>query len=125
MKKILIILLLFSVTLYAKSGIKFNTLEHDFGSISQDSIVTARFTFRNTGNSVLVIERVRTSCGCTSVFLSSQKLNPGEQGTLEIAFDSMGYSGSVTRSITVYTNDPSNKEVRLKIRANVLEADDK
>ena len=125
MKKILIILLLSSVALYGKSGIKFNTLEHNFGSISQDSVVTARFTFRNTGNSVLVIERVRTSCGCTSVLLSSRKLNPGEQGTLEIAFDSMGYSGRVTRSITVYTNDPSNKEVRLKIRANVLETDDK
>lgn len=125
MKKILVIILLSSVTLYAKSGIKFDRVVHDFGSIQQDTIVNVTFTFKNTGSSVLVIERIKTGCGCTNTNLSKKELKPGEQGTLEIAFDSAGYSGKVTRTITVYTNDPDEKEVKLKISANVIEPGDK
>lgn len=125
MKKILMIILLSSVALYAKSGIKFDKVVHDFGSIQQDTIVNVTFTFKNTGSSVLVIERIKTGCGCTNTNLSKKELKPGEQGTLEIAFDSAGYSGKVTRTITVYTNDPDEKEVKLKISANVIEPGDK
>jgi hypothetical protein len=50
---------------------------------------------------------------------AKRNLNPGEQGTLEIAFDSAGYSGKVTRTITVCTNVPESREVKLKIIANV------
>lgn len=120
MKKFITILIVLSAaTLYAKSGIKFDRVVHDFGSIQQDTVVTVTFTFKNTGSSVLVIERIKTSCGCTNTSLSKKELNPGEQGTLEIAFDSAGYSGKVTRTITVCTNVPESKEVKLKIIANV------
>src|SRR5512145_1240724 len=125
MKKTIIMILLLSTALYARSGIKFDKVEHDFGTVPQDSVVTATFTFKNTGNSVLVIERIKTGCGCTSTLLSKKELNPGEQGTLEIAFDSAGYNGIVTRTISVFTNDPGNKEVKLKIKVNVLETGDK
>ncbi len=126
MKKIItIIMVLFATAVYAKSGIKFDKLVHDFGSIQQDTVVKAAFTFKNTGGSVLVIDRVKTSCGCTNTMLSKKELKPGEQGTLEIAFDSAGYSGKVTRTITVFTNDPENKEVKLKIIATVIEQGDK
>lgn len=125
MKKILAVILLLTVAAYAKSGIKFDRLEYDFGSIQQASVVIAKFTFKNTGNSTLVIERIKTGCGCTSTLLSKKELNPGEQGTIEIAFDSEGYSGQVTRTVSVFTNDPANKEVKLKIKAYVIETGDK
>lgn len=125
MKKILAVILLLTVAAYAKSGIKFDRLEYDFGSIQQASVVIAKFTFKNTGNSTLVIERIKTGCGCTSTLLSKKELNPGEQGSIEIAFDSEGYSGQVTRTVSVFTNDPANKEVKLKIKAYVIETGDK
>ncbi|HQO40768.1 MAG TPA: DUF1573 domain-containing protein [Spirochaetota bacterium] len=122
MKKIfLAITILAAVSLYARSGIKFDRVAHDFGSVQPDTVVTAAFSFKNTGSSVLVIERVRTACGCTNTMLTRKELKPGEQGLLEIAFDSAGYSGRVTRTVTVYTNDPDNREIRLKITANVME----
>jgi len=124
-KTITLILILLAVSLQAKSGIKFDKYIHDFGDVPQSVIVVAKFTFRNTGNSVLVIERIRTSCGCTSTMLSKKELNPGESGILEISFDTEGYSGSITRAITVYTNSPARKEVKLKIKANVTEVGDK
>lgn len=120
-KLIFVLIILTAVSLYAKSVIKFDKLVHDFGSIQQETVVKAVFTYKNTGGSVLVIDRVKTSCGCTNTMLSKKELKPGEQGTLEIAFDSAGYSGKVTRTITVFTNAPENKEVKLKIIANVLE----
>jgi hypothetical protein len=121
MKKLLLLILLSSTALYAKSGIKFDKVAHDFGSIQQNTVVRAAFSFKNTGNSLLVIDRVRTACGCTNTMLSEKELRPGEQGLLEIAFDSAGYKGKITRTVTVYTNDPDNREIKLKITANVLE----
>lgn len=126
MKKYLtVLLLLFAVSLYAKSTVKFDRLEHDFGMVQQETVVKATFTFKNTGNTLLVIERVKTSCGCTGTLLSSSELKPGEQGMLEISFDSGGYSGTIIRTITVLTNDPSHKEVKIHIKANVIESGDK
>lgn len=122
MKKILFIILLASMAAYAKSGISFDRTEFDFGTIQEGATPIATFTFRNTGNSVLVIERIKTSCGCTSTLLSKKELDPGEQGVLEITFDSEGYNGLITRTITVLTNDPANKEVKLKIKATVTGA---
>ncbi len=124
-KTILLIMVFLSSALYARSAVRFDRVVHDFGTIPQSTIVNATFSFKNTGGSPLVIERVKTSCGCTNTNLSKKELKPGEQGTLEIAFDSEGYSGKVTRTITVYTNDPENSEVKLKIVANVTDAGDK
>lgn len=125
MKKIITVAtILFSLSLYARSGIKFNSLEHDFGTIQQETVVRFTFLFMNTGNSPLIIERVKTSCGCTGTLLSSKELKPGEQGSLEITFDSGNDIGLTTRTISIFTNDPANKVVKIKIKANIIAAGD-
>lgn len=114
------IIFLLATALYAKPWIKFEKREHDFGTMKQDTLATATFNFKNTGDSILKIERIKSSCGCTSTLLSKDELNPGEQGTLEITFDSGDYNGEIIRTIQVFTNDPDRKVVKLKIRANVV-----
>ncbi len=124
MKKLISVIILFlSVTLFAKPEVMFNSTVHDFGKVTRENVVKTVFNFKNTGNSVLIIDRVKTGCGCTGTLLNKKELQKGEDGSIEITFDSSDYIGSVEKTIYVYTNDPAHKVIKLKIIADVVETD--
>lgn len=92
----------------------------DFGTITSGEVVSHSFKFKNSGNGVLIIKDVIPSCGCTTSKLSSKMLKPGEEGFVEVVFDSKGWYGSQYKSITLRTNSPiMDKSVTIK--ANVVE----
>jgi len=66
------------------------------------------FTFAVTNHapSRITIERVETSCGCTIADIPSEPwpLEPGEGGLLKVEFDARGKSGTLTKTILVYTS---------------------
>jgi hypothetical protein len=97
----------------------FDTLEHDFGTIIEGERVVCYFDYINHGGSDLVITSVDATCGCTTPGWSSEPLKPGESESLELIFDASGRSGSQRKIVTVQSN-ASNKQVRLTIRANVI-----
>ncbi len=100
--------------------IVFSEDEWDFGDIKEGKIVSHIFKFQNKGNAELVIEKVETSCGCTAVLLSRNRLKPGEKGEIKATFNSRGFEGRVTKYIFVRSNDPKNSFKQLKITANIL-----
>lgn len=65
------------------------------------------FTFRLTNASPeeVIIENVKTSCGCTIAKMPSQPwpLKPGEDGELVINMDLRGKSGTLIKGVVVYT----------------------
>ncbi|MCP2597244.1 DUF1573 domain-containing protein, partial [Candidatus Aminicenantes bacterium AC-335-G13] len=83
-------------------------------------IVTHVFEFENKGDAELIIKKVETSCGCTAVLLSKNRLKPGEKGKIKVTFNSRGFEGKVVKYIFVRSNDPKNSYKQLKISANVL-----
>ncbi len=93
--------------------------EHDFGEILQGRKVSHVFTFRNSGDSDLVIEQVRSSCGCTAALLSSRSIPPGALGELEAVFDSGRFRGDVSKNITLHTNAAQTPRVTFVVRATV------
>jgi hypothetical protein len=100
--------------------IVFATNTHDFGTIKQGERVNTDFKFTNKGKQELVIYKVKTTCGCTASEPEKSKLKPGESSNIKVSFDSSGKNGKDDKTITVYTNDPSNPEVALKISANIV-----
>ena len=54
----------------------------DFGSFPQLEKQENSFVLVNIGNSLLVIQDIVTSCGCTKVEYSKEPVRPG--GTLEV-----------------------------------------
>jgi hypothetical protein len=99
--------------------ITFNTLEHDFGKITEGEKVACVFSFENTGLDDLVIVSATTSCGCTVPEFDDKPISPGGKGTMEVVFDSSGRSGMQTKTITVRSN--ADKQVMiLKITAEVI-----
>jgi hypothetical protein len=98
--------------------IKFNNLEHDFGSITEGEKLAYVFTYTNEGTGNLIINSASTSCGCTVPEFSKKPLAPGQKATMEVIFDSSGYNGFQTKTITVQSN-ASMPVVILAIRAEV------
>ena len=92
----------------------------DFGDIFQGDAVTHEFRFRNDGDAPLVIDRVKSSCGCTAVLAADKTVPPGQSSALTARFDSGRFRGNVQKLIYLYSNDPARPMVQLKVKANVI-----
>lgn len=101
-------------------GIVFEETEHDFGVVGQQQTVKHHFKFRNEGDATLVIENIKTTCGCTGTLLSKEELPPGGEGDIEVSFHSGLSGGKKKKAILVYSNDPRRAETRLYITAKVV-----
>lgn len=90
--------------------INFTREEHDFGTIKEGEKVFWNFRFTNTGNIPLIINRVKTDCGCTAPDYPRTPIAPGEEGAIKVTFDSKGRLGKQIKRITVLSNSerPTN-----------------
>lgn len=99
--------------------ISFENESHDFGDIQQGETVSTYFKFKNTGKKELVISTVKTSCGCTVPKYPKTPIQPGDEESIEVVFDSSGKKGFTNKTITIVSNcQPSTQTV--KITANII-----
>ncbi len=95
--------------------IEFGRTEVDFGRLIQGEKATYTFRFKNTGNANLILSKVSADCGCTASTYTTKALKPGEEGTIEIIFDSNGLRGVQNKTVTVLSNtSPSLTHLRVK-----------
>lgn len=114
----------------------------DLGEVSvKKGRVQADFVLENKGDSDLVIDRLETSCGCTTVRLILEdgegplfgmpghglnekikdwtaRIESGGTVRLRVYYDPSvhpNFEGSVIRTISVFSNDPVNTEARVQI----------
>ena len=126
MKKSLLILFFSLVAVIAGAStpegaaITFESKTHDFGTIPEDGgKVTTEFTFTNTGTAPLTIIDAKASCGCTSPVYPKKPVVPGAKGKISVSFNPKGQPSSFTKVVTVYTNDPAAKKVKLRIKGKI------
>ncbi len=122
--------------------IEIDPLRYDAGTVSMaDGLVKYTYEIENQGDGALKIDRIWTSCMCTTARLRVgdkespefgmhtgltswfQEIAPGEKGFLDVAFDSTLHGlqgiGENIRAIYLSTNDPQNKKAEVMLRANV------
>lgn len=118
----------------------------DIGDVRQSKGVTSTtFSFKNEGKTDLVINKISTSCDCTSASIVYQgkegpvftmpghgaenptdwqiAITPGDTAELKIYYDPNTHKdlrGPVTRTVTVVSNDPVNFETTVKIELNQI-----
>ena len=125
MKRIIISLLLiafvFSPVIFAQqkeANLSFDKKIHDFGEIKEaDGIVTYNFTYTNTGNEALIIQKVNSSCGCTVPTWTKQPIAPGEKGSVSAAYNPKNRPGKFNKTLTV-NSDGTNPTIVLRIKGN-------
>lgn len=122
---------------------------YDFGEVNIfGGKVKTKFNLKNNGGRDLIIKGLETSCMCTEAFLiyegkKSPKFgmemhhggnaNPknfkqiivsGESAEVEVVFDPLAHgpdaTGAVTRTVTIYSDDPIDPEVEVNIEAKVV-----
>lgn len=92
--------------------------EFSFGELKEGAVVGHRFKCINEGSGPVVILDVKKGCGCTDVKFSSEPLLPGDSSTVELIFDTKGWSGMQVKRVVVVANDSIGSR-ELKIWANI------
>lgn len=117
----------------------------DLGVVSQSKgTTTTDFFIKNEGKSDLVIDKLSSSCGCTSaslIYQSQESLRfymaghgfdepnenwqvaiaPGDEAIVRVYYDPTVHPdlvGPVTRTISIHSNDPIDFETKLTITLN-------
>jgi hypothetical protein len=120
-------------------------VKRDLGTVSLKSgAVTTEFTIKNEGKSDLVIDKLSSSCGCTSASIVYQgkegprfymaghgqdapdpswkiSIAPGDEANVKVYYDPTVHpdlTGAVTREVSVHSNDPVDFETKLTITLN-------
>lgn len=119
---VLAALCLFISPVMAAPNLVVESPNFDFGEIFQGEQVPHVFSFSNTGDQTLSIDRVNSSCGCTAALISEKTLAPGGKGEVKVSFDSTRFRGQVTKTVYLYSNDPAQPVMQLFIRGNVKES---
>ncbi len=106
-----------------KNGPKLYLLkkQHNFGKVKQGEIVKTTFEFTNAGASPLKISQLKASCGCTTTKLAKDILQPGEKAAFEVEFDTTDRIGKMSRTVTLYSNDPTNAVQSVRLYINIVE----
>lgn len=101
--------------------IEFVNRMHDYGQVEEDQrFAVHRFEFTNTGDKDLHIQRVESSCGCTTPAWTNGAIAPGESGFVETSYETTGRIGGFSKTVTVYCNAVNTPFVHLDIRGEVI-----
>lgn len=119
----------------------------DIGDVSEKKgLVSVFFTLKNEGQKDLIINKLDTSCGCTSAAIVYQNnegprfamaghdikspldwsltIPPGDQAQLKAYYDPAvhkDFRGPATREIYIYSNDPINFEKTVTVELNQID----
>ncbi|MCA9178162.1 MAG: DUF1573 domain-containing protein [Planctomycetales bacterium] len=91
---------------------------YDFGAMDPSSSGAHEFVIRNEGAGPLKISDGGTSCKCTVAEIAKSTIEPGEQSTVKVEFHT-GRDKVYFQTITLNTNDPLQKSIRLQIRGEI------
>ena len=93
--------------------------QFDFGEIEKGVPVSTTFVFKNNSKEPIVVEMVRTSCGCAAPNWSEEPVGPGEIGEIKVVFDARK-SGFFRKRIKVFFVG-KRKAQKLTISGEVFE----
>lgn len=83
--------------------INFNQTSNDFGTIQYKKETTCVFEFSNPGKTMLIINDVKSSCGCTVPEWTKEPIRPGEKGIIKIKYDA-AFPGVFHKTVEVIYN---------------------
>lgn len=103
-----------------KSGkeIFFEEEFHNYGEIAENSNGSYSFIFKNVSDEPIIINRVRSSCGCTIPEWPREPIEPGEGDEILVRYNTE-LVGPFQKSIYVYSS-AENSPVKLQIKGKVI-----
>lgn len=90
----------------------------DAGTVAKGQVIETTFLVKNTGGSDLIIADARPGCGCT-VASFDKVVKPGAEGKVVTSVDTKSFSGPISKSVLLLSNDPDRGQINLFIKATV------
>ena len=100
--------------------IEFEKIVHDYGDVPYNGNGECEFRFTNTGDAPLVIQKPKSSCGCTVPSWPDKPILPGESDVIKVNYRT-SRCGSFNKTVTVTSNAIKNPSVVLRIKGRVLD----
>ena len=100
--------------------IEFENVVHDYGDVPYNGNGECEFRFTNTGNEPLLVQKPKSSCGCTIPSWPKEPILPGESEVIKVTYRT-NRVGTINKTVTVTSNAISNPTVVLRIKGRVLE----
>lgn len=118
------LILLSPIGVYAKDEpqVQVSETSYDVGQMYENEKITHIYEFKNIGKAILKVHKAKTFCNCTTPEVLNKEVAPGETGSVKVVLDAskLKERGKITRSLTIWTNDPKNPEVTFQIVAEIL-----
>ena len=118
MKTIFIVLFLGLVCFSSSAQeFKFEKETINYGKILKGSDGVRTFVFTNVGDQPLVINNIKSTCGCTVPKKPEQPIMPGKKGEIKVSYDTKR-PGGFSKAITIFSNAKSTRKM-VKIKGYV------
>lgn len=91
--------------------------DHDFGKMRHERPKSFVFLFKNISEEPILLETVRTTCGCTAARWTESPIGPGETGEINVEYDAY-QRGDFSKKIRVFFSRQRKPEL-LWIRGDV------
>jgi hypothetical protein len=102
--------------------IDFKETIHDFGELEFGGDGSFDFKFTNTGKSPLILDNVRSTCGCTVPEWTREPVNPSGTGSIRVIYDTHRV-GAFSKTLIIYSN-AANSPIRIFIKGRVLPSEE-
>jgi len=90
----------------------------DMGKVAQGEVLNVDFELVNEGDETLEVKAVRPTCGCT-VADFDREIAPGKTGYIKAKLDTRDFSGPISKSILIMTNDAQDPTMTVVIKTIV------
>lgn len=86
----------------------------NYGTINQNTDGNRIFKFKNIGKQPIIINKIKSSCGCTVASKPNKPIMPGETSEINIKYDTKRI-GAFSKTITITSNaDQPIKQLKIK-----------
>jgi hypothetical protein len=100
--------------------IELQTTAYDMGVVPSTEIAVRKMKIFNRGEAPLKIDRIATSCGCTTGEMEQSLIPPGGEANLVIRVDPKRIPGFyANKALTVHNNDPANPHPVINVVTHV------
>ena len=99
--------------------IEFEKIVHDYGDVPYNGNGECEFRFTNTGDAPLLIQKPKSSCGCTIPSWPNEPIPPGKSDVIKVNYRA-NRAGNFNKTITVTSSAIKNSTVVLRITGRVL-----
>jgi hypothetical protein len=97
----------------------FAETDHEFGVVARGSDTVFKFPVTNIYKDDVVLESVRSSCGCTSADLEHPIIKSFETGYVVAKFNTRTFTGIHSATLTVQISKPYPAQVQVRVHGNI------